>query len=41
MTPIFFAYCEYKKISDIRRLSNVNHRAIREVSDRNHMVINF
>ena len=37
----FFAYCEYRKISDIRRLSDSNHRAIEGLSNGNNRVIDF
>ena len=41
MTPIFFAYCKYEKISDIRRLPDGNHRTIGGLSDNNNRVINI
>ena len=34
---LFFAYCEYDKISDIRHLSYNNHRVIGELLDDNHI----
>ena len=38
---LFFAYCGYVKISDIRQLSNSNHRAMGGLSDGNNRIFSF